>query len=233
MIPNLSINSQGIIVINDTTRELLINPLEPPNNNDFPLLGLTFLTSAYLMADFDQGQFTLWKAAANETQDIRAVAPSSTCIIANSPQQSATGIQASPGPTFANQSAQPGSSTGISTGGIAGAAVGGVAFVILFALAWRYIRRAKQRRKYHDVPESSAESKTRLSQLIDSQKLMRTHELQELPSEVAQELGPDRPHEMGQGLPHEVATGGHTIPYELDSGLPSPKPLPSVPRSRW
>lgn len=229
--PDVSINSEGVTVLNDSTRELQINPLVPPNNNDFPLLGLTFLTSAYLMADLDRGQFTLWEAVANKTQDIRAVRPSSTCSIANSPQQSATSTRASaiPSATDPSPPSQPSiksiSSTNpaaISIGVIAGAAIGGVALVVVSALGWVYLHRAKRRRDHRNSTETYSTSKPHLAKSSNWHGSLRSQELQELPTEVRpHELGPDQPHEMGFG-----------IPFELGDGLPSPKPPLPPPKTR-
>lgn len=229
--PDVNINSQGVTVLNDSTRELRINPLVPPNNNDFPLLGLTFLTSAYLMADMDRGQFTLWEAVANTTQDIRAVTPSSTCMVAKSPQESATSTLApaiprttepSPPPSPTAKSTSPTSHASVSIGLIAGAAIGGVALVVLSALAWIYMHRAKRRRDYHNFTETTSASKPQLSKSDDWYGSLRSQELQELPGEAPHELGPSQPHELGHGAL-----------YELGTGLPSPRPPLPPPITRW
>lgn len=216
--------------MNDSTRELRINPLLPPNNNDFPLLGLTFLTSAYLMADMDRGQFTLWEAVANTTQDVRAVTPSSTCIVAKSPQESATSTLApaiplatdpSPPPSPSANSTIPTRPASVSVGLIAGAAIGGVALIVLFALGWTYMYRRKRRRDHRNFTEATIASKPHLSKSDDWYGSLRSQELQELPGAAPLELGPSQPHEMGHGAL-----------YELGTGLPSPKPPLPRPKSR-
>lgn len=228
--PDVTINGQGVAVLNDSTRELRINPLLPPNNNDFPLLGLTFLTSAYLMADMDRGQFTLWEAVANTTQDVRAVTPSSTCIVAQSPQKLATSTLApaiplatdpSPPPSPSANSTIPSRAASVSVGLIAGATIGGVALIVLSALGWTYTHRMKRRRTYRNFTQTTSTSKPHLSKSDDWYGSLRSQELQELPGAAPSELGPSQPHEMGHGAL-----------YELGTGLPSPKPPLPPPKSR-
>lgn len=59
----------------------MINPLLSGHKNagDFPLLGQTFLTSAYIMVDYDKNEFTLWQANATSDEDLVVMLPSSTC----------------------------------------------------------------------------------------------------------------------------------------------------------
>ena len=80
VLPDYSVDSVGQTVIQDSNvRELLINPLEEINKNDMPILGQTFLTTAYLLVDNDQQTFTLWKNNLTSEERITNIGPSSQC----------------------------------------------------------------------------------------------------------------------------------------------------------
>ena len=222
MVPDLYINENGIEFFNDSTRELMINPLASTNGGDFPILGQTFLTSAYMMVNYDTNQLTLWQANTTEDENLVAVSPSSTCKPANSPQTAATSSGATSQAT-PKQDTQP-QHTGLSAGAIAGAAIGGVMAVMLITLACLYLRRARKQRavqasnSFANNSDNMAMAKEPLKKDYDGDGALHVREIQELPGEHhAYEMGPERPHEMGYGVPHELSVG-------------EPKQLPPIPR---
>lgn len=233
MIPDLYVNPSGTTYFNDSTRELMLNPLAAPNNNDFPLLGQTFLSSAYMMVNYDTNQFTLWQANATEMQDLVAIAPSSTCKPSNSPQTIVNQTAAASGAPSTQATANPPagappptSTKSLSIGIIAGAACGGLALIVFSLLAGLFIHRARKRKAAKESPTFNLVK----SENVHASGYPKGSMIQELPSEFAQELGPAWPHEMGPGMPHELPGGGRGSRYELGSGLPSPKALPALPR---
>ena len=91
--------------------------------NDLPLLGITFLSAAYLFVDNERSEFTLWQANPTTEQDLVAVAPLDACT---APSASSTSTV-----TVVTASASSGSSKNTSIGAIAGGVVGGVAILTL------------------------------------------------------------------------------------------------------
>jgi hypothetical protein len=46
-------------------RNLVINPIQHINENDLPILGRHFLTSAYLSVNHDTETFSIWQAVSS------------------------------------------------------------------------------------------------------------------------------------------------------------------------
>jgi hypothetical protein len=135
IIPDLTINPQtGKTEYNSSVRELLINPLMPPNDQDTPELGRQFFTSTYMMVNYDSNTFTLWKA--NPTEDVNLIP------ILNS--RAAQSCSAQPGPQGTT-----GPSSGIqkkkvmSGAAIAGIVIGSIATFILIVIAILFYRKRK------------------------------------------------------------------------------------------
>ncbi len=119
-------NEQGQpVIFNETTRSVLIASLTSPNQNDMPLLGRAFLTSAYLVSENDQRQFTLYGSNPTTSQDLVTIQPPG-CI--NQSNQSNQSLNSS---TTSTGSEVPLGKGGLSTGAIVGVVVG---VVVLFAL---------------------------------------------------------------------------------------------------
>lgn len=100
--------------------DVLIGSLQGINLNDLPLFGRLFLTSAYLLVDYDRGMFTVWKSNQVASQDLIATR-SKTCSNSSSPVQSS--ISSSPIPT---SSASTVSRPLVSGHSISKAAIGGI-----------------------------------------------------------------------------------------------------------
>ncbi|MCJ1436607.1 hypothetical protein MMC27_005987 [Xylographa pallens] len=136
VVPDVYVDSDGVPTSNVSTREVLLNSLQDVNLNDLPLLGRTFLTSAYLHVNYDLNQFTLWQANPTLNESIVAVASSdnpsctpatSTAVTSSTP--AATGTTS--GSPISSAIAAPITQNNktISTGAIVGAAVGGAAVI--------------------------------------------------------------------------------------------------------
>lgn len=51
-------------------RNVVINPIQEINENDLPILGRLFFTSAYLSVNHDTETFSLWQAARSSREPI-------------------------------------------------------------------------------------------------------------------------------------------------------------------
>ena len=118
-----------------------------------PLLGQTFLTSAYLLVDNDHSQFTLWRSNATTNQNLVAIGPSS-CVSSTSVVPSpviSTPSLASPTSSSGN-SGEP--SRPVSKGAIAGGVVGGLALVAFAAVAIIFVFRRRATRVQEQISSS-------------------------------------------------------------------------------
>lgn len=152
VVPNYGYDNSGSMVVFNASiaNEVLVNSLQGINKNDMPLLGLSFLSSAYLMVDQDNQQFTLAGVNATNNEKIVSNGPP-TCqspksISGPAPTSSSAAGVTSPSvvpPTPEN------THRGISTGLVAGATIGGVAAVALFigVLLLLLLRRRRRTRQ--------------------------------------------------------------------------------------
>lgn len=154
MVPQYGYNTQGVEVDYNATdvAEVLINSLQEINKNDMPILGRAFLTSAYLMVDTENQQFTLARANATNAEKIVPLGPPAC----QSPKSTATPI-----PTVSTAASATGPTTvsstppipaithqGVSKGVIAGATVGGAAAIAICLGALLLLRRRRRTRQY-------------------------------------------------------------------------------------
>ncbi|MCJ1405933.1 hypothetical protein MMC11_009167 [Xylographa trunciseda] len=140
VVPDINIDSDGVPTSNVSTREILLNSLQEVNQNDLPLLGRTFLTSAYLHVNYDLNQFTLWQANPTLNESIVAVGSSgspsctstaSPAIILSTPAVTGTASGSPTSSAIAAPAVQNDKS--VPTGAIVGAAVGGAAVIGIIA----------------------------------------------------------------------------------------------------
>ncbi|KAI4915500.1 hypothetical protein J4E90_003945 [Alternaria incomplexa] len=74
VVPDTYIASDGAVQTNTSVRNVVINSLQFENDNDLPVLGRLFMSSAYLMVNQDAGMFSVWQAnTGSKTSDIVAV----------------------------------------------------------------------------------------------------------------------------------------------------------------
>lgn len=142
----------GNLVYNNSVRELMLNALESVNANDMPLLGMTFLSSAYLSINYDKAEFTLWQA--NPTTDENILAIDSTgngCT----PVASSVASQVAATSTTSNSADSHKSSSSFPVDAIAGIVVGVVVLIIVGAAFW-FCRSPRQRRKRWNEQQHAA-----------------------------------------------------------------------------
>ncbi|KAK5047251.1 hypothetical protein LTR84_006773 [Exophiala bonariae] len=105
-------DDKGDISVNDSVLELMINPLQDVNENDFPQLGMTFLQAAYLHVNYDDDILMLWQAKATESQSPIGIGKSGTgCAAFPTDTSSATSV-----PQPQSNSLTPGAISGIVVG---------------------------------------------------------------------------------------------------------------------
>jgi hypothetical protein len=137
-------DTAGNLVYNNSVRELMLNALESVNANDMPLLGMTFLSSAYLSINYDTAEFTLWQA--NPTTDENILAIDSTgngCTPVASPVASSVAASSTASNSANSHKSSP---SPFPVGAIAGIVVGVVVLIIVGAAFW-FCRTRRQRRK--------------------------------------------------------------------------------------
>ncbi len=162
VVPNYGYETSGSMAVFNasTANEVLINSLQDINKNDMPLLGRSFLSSAYLMVDQDNQQFTLAGVNATNNEKIISNGPpvcqSPKSISTPAPTSSGAAGATSPpavSPTPAN------THQGISTGVVAGAAVGGVAAVALCLGAFLLLLRRRRRTRQEQLARMESEKR--------------------------------------------------------------------------
>ncbi|MCJ1310697.1 hypothetical protein MMC25_004363 [Agyrium rufum] len=124
--PQVIVNLNGSQTTNDLVRSISINSIPANDNSVFPILGQTFLTSAYLYVNGDLDEFPLWQANPTLEEQIIPVGDSSQCTGAP--------IIAS-GPTSPTQNRIPFQHTDQPNGDIRPMVVAGVVIGGLFVLA--------------------------------------------------------------------------------------------------
>jgi hypothetical protein len=198
VVPDIYINQEGNIVFNDTTREVLLNPLQEINRNDMPKLGKAFLTSAYLNVNYDTGTFAMWQAIPTIEEKLVGVGKSSAgCrIVSNSTSNPTNSTGAAPASSNSNEGSK------ISTAAIAGIAVGATTGIAIVVVAAFWLMHRRRRSGYQTTSQNAQRAdpailKSELpagdvttSQFTTSYKIP-TQDLQEMPGDQAH-LGPSR-----------------------------------------
>ena len=203
-VPQQSIQwDSGAITSNQSMLTMLVETLPDGADREIPVLGRNFLEYVYLFVDLDANTFTLWEA--NVTSDTNLVAVGGDCSSSTSGAQNTT---AATNPSTATPAS-------LSTGAIAGIAVGGVAVIALIvAVVFVLLRRRKRTagKDYHHTPArgqgySDADTKgfPRESQYAMQEMEGSGRPRQELPSDsrvVELQSGADLagPRSPGKGL---------------------------------
>ncbi|KAM7195055.1 acid protease [Rhypophila sp. PSN 637] len=130
VVPHRQINpNTGEITTNATGPDLVIISTQDVNKDDISQLGRQFLSAAYLMANLDANEFTLWEANPTDTQQLVAVDEGNADI--------ASVCDGNPPPPVTRPDGGGGS---LSSGLIAGIAVAAVVFtaiVCAIVFVWR------------------------------------------------------------------------------------------------
>ena len=128
---------------NATETEVLISQVQGVNNQNLPILGKPFLSSAYLSVDNDRQSFTLWKAQPNMTEDLISLGPP----LCSSAPSSAPTASPSSAPTIPSK------------GKIAGIVLGGlVAMAAVIGTTFLVVRNRRQKQTQNAIATSSLPS---------------------------------------------------------------------------
>lgn len=131
-----TIDTSGTIVVNDTHKELMINPLQGEDSYLMPRFAMTLLQAAYLHVNYEDFTFTLWEAA-NPT--------------GTNSQFVNTGAKASSQPTGCANTTTPDDnsstvkSSSLSGGAIAGIVIGAIAVIAIIIIGFLLYRRRRRR----------------------------------------------------------------------------------------
>jgi hypothetical protein len=143
VVPDTYIASDGAVQTNTSVRNVVINSLQSENDNDLPVLGRLFMSSAYVMVNQEAGRFSVWQAnTGSKTSEIVAVDKqnnmvSEFCANSTGGSSSATSL-----PTSSVTPPPPNEGSELSGGAIGGIVVGVVAGIaILGAIGFFLYRR--------------------------------------------------------------------------------------------
>jgi hypothetical protein len=142
VVPDTYIASDGAVQTNTSVRNIVINSLHDYNDNDLPVLGRLFMSSAYVMVNHEAGKFSVWQAnTGSKISDIVAVDKQNNmvgefCSNSTGGSSRATSLPTSSATLPQNESSKL---SGGAIGGIVGGAVAGIA--ILVAIGFFLYRR--------------------------------------------------------------------------------------------
>jgi hypothetical protein len=154
IVPERYIDSDsGEIMANETAQNLVILPLQGTSSDALAQIGRQFLSAAYLMVNQDTEEFTIWSANPTNQVDLVAVnedgdevtefcEPEATTTGPSSPEETDGTTDESDG---GNEDEDGDEDGGISTGTIAGIAVGAAVAVALMAVAAFLLWRRRKR----------------------------------------------------------------------------------------
>ncbi|KEZ39510.1 putative Aspartic-type endopeptidase [Scedosporium apiospermum] len=199
VVPELTIDCDtGALHRNSSAQNLVILPPQDDNENDISQLGRQFLSSAYVMANLDAGEFTIWESNPTSNEDLVAIDTNGTEV---SDFCAATTPDPASGETSPDSASSEGSveqkdgSKSMTPVIIAGIAVSGFVFLAgvgaaLFCLLRHWKRR--RRRERAAAVDSSPSPPPEYSKKPDNTR----HEKQEremAPSKVnSRVMGPSR-----------------------------------------
>jgi hypothetical protein len=148
VVPQKLIGDNGQVTLNTTYSEVLLRPTLGNDAADIPMVGKQFFSSTYLFVDYDVGTFTVWQA--NNTKETRLVSVGGDCNVTESeerPASSSTEISSEATDTSRSTTESNDTSDVLSTGTIAGIAVGiaGSLVVIAIIIYVCFVRRKKRK----------------------------------------------------------------------------------------
>jgi hypothetical protein len=162
VVPDRSVDPDtGRIVTNETVRNVVINPIQDVNEDDLPILGRLFLTSAYLSVNHDTETFSIWQAANSpEEPNMKALDTNNELV-----SDFCSSTEAPP-PTETRSPSPPTHTTGpekkgLSAAEIAGAVVGAVAFAAILGCLAVILLRKRMRQAVAPVPDGVTYSESK------------------------------------------------------------------------
>ena len=232
--PYVVIDANGLEVIQNSTTERLTAFYSLGSGYTCGVLGRAFLSSAYIMVDNDQKQFTLWQGQPSQEQKLVAVGGPSVCsgsALASTPTSSPAQATSSPST----------SSPSISKNDIAGITVALISIIIGCIGIGFYL--ARRRTKQGECASISEDEKGNHSSLGSDASNFQKPELpsdldHQPPQELALEQNPSNtmpPYEMtgNQGWASEMPEHKHPIVEMAGSerGFGGEVELPGVPKT--
>lgn len=197
--------SSGKIIANNSAKNLVIE--SESVDNRFPTLNRLFLSSAYLMVNYDANTFTIWQAETNfDSSSLQPVGGDGELVgeVCDGPAN--TGGESSSTPSA---SSTPDSSSGKT---LSGGAIGGIVVGVLFGVGMCiFLAFWIWRRKHSPLENAAVSFQPELVQTKKNYPGVSYSPAQRTDSSV--QGGPKQPHEMGQ--PHELEN--QREPTELDS----------------
>ncbi|KAK3178707.1 hypothetical protein OEA41_000844 [Lepraria neglecta] len=224
VVPDIEINPVGQEVVSNYTKyaEVLINSLQADNANDIPRFGMPFLSSAYLMVDNDNQQFTLWASQQSQSLNLVELGPP-TCR----PPVATSTPTPNPLPSVLAPPPPSGSNNGPSKAAIAGGSIGGLAAISLCIGA--FILRKRRRRRQQEREKAAPAEPVIDSMYSDTSAYYKP----EMPSDR------QPPQEMPLVPNPEYTLAPYELPFEAAHELPPAPPekdvfheMPATPRSR-
>lgn len=224
--PDVTINkTTGAFEVASTEYDVAMIALQGTNSNDILRIGRNFFSAAYIMVNYDVGEFTIWAANPTATQDLVAVDSTGAeydnfCSSSNATTTVAAG-GASPSNTdgFGNLANSTSPTAQSNVPAIAGGVVGGAAgFAALSLIAWLLLRRTSKARKGPRINELD----TNHPRSLEASAAIRGVPRRRVPS-----LGSKMIHELSDSrrsfheMPSQGPKGGHADPrgdmsmYEL------------------
>ncbi|KAF4554766.1 Hypothetical protein D9617_3g018340 [Elsinoe fawcettii] len=138
VLPDITIADSGALNVNYSKQVVLLDSLEAETETLLPIIGRSFLSSAYVFVNQDQGTFTLWEANATKATDIIPIARDGS--VADS-----CGLRLVDNDNGSTNSGEQAGPSQLSKGAIAGLAIGVVAVVASLAFwIYRIMRKRRQ-----------------------------------------------------------------------------------------
>lgn len=164
VVPPTNVEKDGAVRANDSVREVMLGPTSAALGNGPAILGRHFFQAAYLMVDYESNSFTLWNA--NTTSSESNLVALDNCTVSKdtsltSDDSSTANSAPSQGSNASEDSGVTENETpksGLSTGAVAGIAVGGTCAVLGAAVAAIVVfclRRRKRTKPYAGSQSSS------------------------------------------------------------------------------
>lgn len=236
--PEQSVASSGAIQTNNEMSLTLLSGTRNDNKDDTPIIGMPFFSSAYLMVDLDASTFTLWQANMTDNSNLIAIGADAGCTHSPPVSTNSTIDDAPPASSDEEALDNDQGSQDLGTGAVAGAAIGGLAAVImLVVLAYFIIRRCRRQSKSGTVAsDDTGASGQRMwdgHQRVDYDAYRYAGQYSEMPNEATRmEMSATQlhPHEIdSRQKMAELSHARFDNPVEMSS-VQTPKLRPSRPR---
>lgn len=235
--PDVTINkTTGAFEVASTEPDVAMIALQDTNADDIIRIGRNFFSAAYIMVNYDAGEFTIWAANPTASEDLVAVDSTgaevdSFCSTSNKTATVTAGgsnPSKTDGSSSSTTSASSSANSSLSVPAITGGVIGGVAGIVALGLAaWLLFRRRRKANKdprqfeldiNHPQNPGPEVALHRFSKFeVPGSQPGTVHELAPSPR-LFHEL-PSRGHEMGHANwrcdPSKYESPGGSVVYEM------------------